>query len=465
MNRVVVVSNRVPAAPRGSQQAGGLAVALDAMMGRRGGLWFGWSGEVTSAGRNAPVIKRDGAVEYATIDLTEVEHRGYYAGYSNDVLWPMLHNLPQLMHFRRSDYDCYMRVNRRFADHLVPMLRPDDAIWVHDYQLMALPGALRARGVTNNAGFFLHVPFPAPEAVAAAPGIKRVLRELMGSDLLGFQTRTDRDNFAATAALLLRAERFDAEHISLDGHAVQLGVFPVEIAAEEFAQTAAAQVQLPPSRRLATSLGGRALLLGIDRMDPTKGLPERLDAYGRLLARRPPRSTTMLNIAAPSREDVPAYRTLRHDLETAAGAINSAFGEPDWTPLRLIAKAQGRDTLAGFMRLARVGVVTPIRDGMNLVAKEFIAAQDPADPGVLILSLFAGAAAQLGSALLVNPHDVESMADAMQQALDMPPGERRERWKLAWNAIRGATPEEWGESFMHVLTDNRLAAMPVVGRA
>jgi len=464
MSRIVVVSNRVPVASR-AQQAGGLAVALQGMMERRGGLWFGWSGEVTKAPRNAPEVVSRGKVDYTTIDLSTAEHEGYYAGYSNDVLWPMLHNLPQQMKFRRRDLDCYMRVNRRFADHLVPLLNSTDAVWVHDYHLMALPGALRARGVTNRAGFFLHVPFPAPEAVAAAPGISTVLHELLSADLLGFQTALDRDNFAATATSLLAAQRLDEHHLALRGHRLRLGVFPVEIDAEEFALTAADEIDGQPARRLAQSISGQSLLFGVDRMDPTKGLPERLDAYGRLLARRSPRSTTFLNIAVPSRQEVPAYRNLRQRLEESAGAINSAYAEPDWTPLRLVAKPQNRKTLSGFMRMARVGVVTPLRDGMNLVAKEFIAAQDPADPGVLILSVFAGAASQLRSSLLVNPHDVDSIADAMHAALDMPLGERRERWAEAWDAISTTKPDQWGANFVQNLAGDGLMAMPAAGRA
>jgi trehalose 6-phosphate synthase len=203
----------------------------------------------------------------------------------------------------------------------------------------------------------------------------------------------------------------------------------------------------------------------VDRLDPTKGLPERLEAFRRVISRRPARSATMLQIAAPSREDVLAYRKLRQEVDSAAGAINSECGEPDWLPLRLLARPQTRDTVAGFMRLARVGVVTPLRDGMNLVAKEYIAAQDPADPGVLVLSRFAGAAAQLDSALLVNPHDAEGMAEALHRALDMPLAERRERWLAGWEAIAGTSPEIWGEDFLRALAPGDLARMPAAGSA
>ena len=464
MSRIVVVSNRVPVPQGNAGQAGGLAVALLGLMQRRGGLWFGWSGAVTETSA-PPGLTQRGGVGYATIDLTEAEHRGYYTGYSNGVLWPMLHSLPHLMSFRRQDLDVYRKVNRRFADNLVPLLRPDDRIWVHDYHLMSLPGALRQRGVLGPTGFFLHVPFPAPEAAAVAPGIRSLVQDVLASDLLGFQTATDRDNFAATAVGFAGAVRTDDNFVELGGRPVRLGVFPAEIAAPEFAATAAAQMETEPYRLLAKSVRGQALLLGVDRLDPTKGLPERLEAFRRVVARRPARSLTMLQIAAPSREDVAAYRRLRQEIDAAAGAINSEFGEPDWTPLRLLARPQTRDTVAGFMRLARVGIVTPIRDGMNLVAKEYIAAQDPADPGVLVLSRFAGAAAQLDSALLVNPHDAEGMAESIVAALDMPLAERRMRWQAAWAAIAGTSPEGWGQDFLRALAPEALDRMPMAGTA
>ena len=464
MSRIVIVSNRVPLPSGNAGKAGGLAVALLGLMERRGGLWFGWSGAVTERA-DAPAFAQRGRIGYATLDLTEVEHRGYYSGYSNGVLWPMLHSLPHLMSFRRQDLETYRRVNRRFAEHLAPLIEPDDRVWIHDYHLMSLPGCLRLRGVRNPTGFYLHVPFPAPDAAAVAPGIRGLVQDVLAADLLGFQTAADRDNFASSAVNFGGARRTGDATMELDGREVRLGVYPAEIDAREFAVTAEAQVQAEPSQLLARSLQGQALLLGIDRLDPTKGIPERLEAFRRLVARRPGRRVAFLQIAAPSREEVDAYRRLRDEIDAASGSINSEFGEPDWLPLRLLARPQARDTLAGFMRLARVGVVTPLRDGMNLVAKEYVAAQDPADPGVLVLSRFAGAAAQLGSSLLVNPHDAEGMAEALQMALDMPLAERRARWRSAWNAIADASPEGWGERFLRSLATDDLAAMPVAGEA
>jgi len=465
MSRIVIVSNRVPVPSGNAGRAGGLAVALLGLMEARGGLWFGWSGAVAERASATPSVAHRAGVDYATLDLTPTDHRGFYAGYSNAVLWPTLHGLPHLMAFRRSDLEAYRRVNRRFADSLAPMLRRDDRVWVHDYHLFSLAQSLRARGIEAPTGFFLHVPFPAPDAVAVAPGIGGLVKDVLACDLLGFQTQLDRDNFAATAQALAGAERSAVDVVAYGGRTVRLGVFAAEIDPLEFAATAHEQSAEAPSRLLARSVEGQALLLGVDRLDPTKGLPERLEAFRRVAARRPARSMTMLQIAAPSREDVLAYRKLRQEIDSAAGSINAEFGEPDWLPLRMLARPQARDTVAGFMRLARVGVVTPLRDGMNLVAKEFVAAQDPADPGVLVLSRFAGAAAQLRSALLVNPHDSEEMAEAISTALDMPRPERCERWRSAQAALAGTSPEKWGAEFLRALTAPALATVPVAGFA
>jgi trehalose 6-phosphate synthase len=456
MTRVVVVSNRVPVPQDNAARAGGLAVALLGLMRERGGLWFGWSGAVTEIPSPRPCTVDHAGVRYATLDLSEAEHRGYYTGYANGVLWPMLHTLPHLMGFRRPDLETYRRVNQRFAAALAPMLRRDDLIWVQDYHLLALPAALRERGASNPLGFFLHVPFPSPDAAAVAPGIRALVRDLLAADLIGFQTPADRDHFAEAAEQFAGARRRGEAMLSPrgEGRLVQLGVFPVEIDAPAFARAAAEHARAEPAQRLLRSLGRQTLLIGVERLDPTKGLPERLEAFARLLTRWPAErgGATFLQIAAPSREEVAAYRELRRGLDEAAGAINSGFGEPDWMPLRLVAKPQPRETVAGYMRLARVGVVTPLRDGMNLVAKEYVAAQDPADPGVLVLSRFAGAAAQLGrAALLVNPHDTEEMAEAMHAALGMAREERYARWRAAWTSIAEASPLGWGEAFLDEL--------------
>jgi trehalose 6-phosphate synthase len=455
MNRLVVVSNRVPALAAAGAQAGGLAVALEALMEQRGGLWFGWSGRTEPAPSETPRRIDAGRVRYATLDLSPEEHDRYYNEFSNSTLWPLLHSMPELMTFDRRNALAYRGVNQRFTDALVPLLGTDDMIWIHDYHLMCMPALLRAQDVRCPIGFFLHIPFPSPDVLASVPEAGALVRDLLACDLIGFQTQNDLDNFAEAAVRLAGAERLSGNCLGIawpDGtdHRVRLGAFPVEIEAREFAAIAEEAWRSLPTERLRRSLAGQQLILGVDRMDPTKGLVQRFAAYRRLLETRPQlhRRVTFLQIAAESRKDVIAYQDLRFQVEKDAGGINSAFSEADWTPLRLIARAGARSTMAGYMREARIGLVTPLRDGMNLVAKEYIAAQDPQDPGVLVLSKFAGAARQLGSALLVNPYDTDEVADTLEQALAMSLQERTERWHTCWAAIEDATALGWGHSFV-----------------
>ncbi|CAH2605013.1 Trehalose-6-phosphate synthase [Rhodovastum atsumiense] len=453
MNRLVVVSNRVPA-PSAGTQAGGLAVALDGLMEKRGGLWFGWSGVIAAGAAGRPaMIERSGSVEYATIDLTQDEHDRYYNAFSNSVLWPLLHTMPELMQYDRRDARVYREVNARMAAALQPLLRPTDLIWVHDYHLMPMAAALRARGVRNPIGFFLHIPFCSPDVLAAAPEMTELVREMLSADLIGFQTDNDVTNFAAAAQVLAGAMRGPGNSLFFGGRRIRLGVFPVEIEARSFAARAAEMAESPAVRRLRRDLEGQRLILGVERLDPTKGLLQRLVGLRRLLEKRQDwrGHLTMLQIAAMSRKDVESYRALRTALDREAGALNADLGEPDWQPLRLVARGVERSTVAGYMRLARVGLVTPLRDGMNLVAKEFVAAQDPADPGVLVLSRFAGSARQLEAALLVNPHDPDAMADALDSALRMGLEERQARWRALWAAIEHRSPLVWGRSFVAAL--------------
>eukprot|EP01037_Dinobryon_pediforme_P016195 gene16195-16371_t len=450
MNRLVVISNRVPL-PSVGPRAGGLAVALDGLMEKRGGLWFGWSGAISPhAADQTPQITRHGAVDYATVDLTPDEHDRYYNGFSNGVLWPLLHSMPDLIQYDRTDAQIYREVNTRLAQTVADLIHPDDLIWVHDYHLLPLPAALREAGVHNPIGFFLHIPFAAPDVMEAAPDMGDLVTSLLSADLIGFQTEADMANFSAAATLLANATRLSNTTLLFQGRRVNLGVFPVEIEAREFAAMAEANARKLPVVRLRQSLPGQTLVLGLDRLDPTKGLLQRISGLRRLLETEPAwkRRLTLLQIAALSRKEVGSYRALRAALDRESGNLNADFGEPDWLPLRMISHGVDRATAAGFMRTARVGLVTPLRDGMNLVAKEFVAAQDPADPGVLILSRFAGAAQQLDAALLVNPHDADAMAEALNSALTMKLPERQARHQAMWDAIEHRTPLGWGRTFL-----------------
>jgi trehalose 6-phosphate synthase len=462
MNRLVVVSNRIPDLSQGAQ-AGGLAVAIGGLVKKRGGLWLGWSGRTAKDSDARTVdLTTEGPVEFATIDLTPQEHHGYYTRFSNGVMWPLLHTLPEMVAYDRRDAETYRQVNTRFADTLVPLLRPSDLIWIHDYHLLPMPALLRARGVHNPIGFFLHVPFPAPDLIASVPDLPGFIKNLLAADLLGFQTGHDVENFTAAAQDFAGAISLRRGWLQVGGRRVRLDAFPVEIDGREFADMGAAAAHSPKSERLRRSLGSQKLIIGVDRLDPTKGLLQRVASLRRFLEKYPDwqRRTTLLQIAAISRHDVPSYRDLRQKLDRESGALNSELGDPDWVPLRLVAKAGPRPVIAGYMRQAAVGLVTPLRDGMNLVAKEYVAAQDPNDPGVLVLSRFAGAAQQLAGALLVNPFDADGVADALNQALRMPLAERQARWAQMWRAIEGTSSAGWGRSFLGTLI--RAASVPTL---
>ena len=458
MSRTIVVSNRVPTPSRlgpEQAQAGGLAVVVRDTLEARGGIWFGWSGEVVASPRSAPRVVQMGNVTFATIDLSREEHQGYYSGFANGVLWPLMHLLPHLVQYRRQDAETYQRVNARMADALVPLLQPDDLIWVQDYHLLLLPAELRARGVRNPIGFFMHIPFPAADMLSTVPGTDRLMRGVLAADLIGLQTTRDVSNFLVAACQIGQARQLEPGVLRTNGRMVRVAAFPVEIEPQPFATLAANAVNADPARRMKTSLIGQSLILGVDRLDPTKGLAERLEAFGRLLERQPEwrGRASMLQIAAASRQDVSAYRDLRREIEAIAGRINAAYGEPDWTPVRLVTRAIKRDTIAGYMRMARVCLVTSLRDGMNLVAKEFVASQDPTDPGVLVLSRFAGAAEQLFDAILVNPNDPEALTDVLDAALRMDLSTRKQRWQKLWQRLQRRSAHEWGADFLAALEE------------
>ncbi len=458
MSRTIVVSNRVPVPARSGAeqaQAGGLAVVMRESLEERGGVWFGWSGEVVANPASAPRLVTKGNVTFATVDLSKREHDGYYSGFANGVLWPLMHLMPHLVQYRREDAEIYRQVNARLADALVPLLKPDDTIWIQDYHLLPLPAELRARGVTQPIGFFLHIPFPSADMLSTVPGTERLVRDMLAADLVGMQTTRDVCNFIAAACQIGQAHQIEPGLLRAGGSMVRVGAFPVEIEPEPFAALAAKSVNADPARRMKASLIGQSLVLGVDRLDPSKGLAERLEAFGRLLERKPEwrGRASMLQIAAASRQDVTSYRNLRRDIEAIAGRINAAYGEPDWTPVRLVTRAVKRDTIAGYMRMARVCLVTSLRDGMNVVAKEFVAAQNSSDPGVLVLSRFAGAAEQLKDAVLVNPNDPEALTEVLDGALRMDLTTRKNHWTRLWRSLVQRSAHDWGVEFLAALEE------------
>jgi len=453
LTRLVVVSNRVTVPKtRQKPQAGGLAVALSGALAEYGGLWFGWDGRISDGVPAAPTVSNVDGIEYATTPLTAGEHEHYYAGFSNSVLWPLCHFMPDRMNYHRDDRAGYAAVNQRFAAQIAGLLRGDEQIWVHDYHLVPLAAELRALGVEQPIGFFLHIPFPSFGLLRAMPDWREWLRALTRFDLIGLQTFQDRRALETSLVYGLGGERVDGG-VRLDGRLVRTVNLPVGVEVDELADMAARTANSRRVRRLVTSLGQRDLMIGVERLDYSKGLPNRIDAYEHLLETRRRRQgrTVFMQIASPSRGGISEYSQLQEQLEAKAGHINGSYADFDWVPMRYLHKTFARGSLLGFFRTARAGVVTPLRDGMNLVAKEFVAAQDPEDPGVLILSELAGAAAELDAALSVNPNDIEGMAEAMDEALAMPLDERIDRWQRMIGVLRANSLDAWRRRYLDAL--------------
>jgi trehalose 6-phosphate synthase len=454
LSRLIAISNRV-AAPSGGKSAGGLAVGILAALRQSGGIWFGWGGKTCHGEPSEPKLERHGEITFATIDIDAKDFDGYYNGYCNGSLWPLFHYMLGVFKYSREHQEAYLRVNQSFVRKLRPLLRDDDRIWVHDYHLIPLAEELRRAGIGQPIGFFLHVPFPGFDVLRTLPGYRRLLGALAQYDVVGFQTAQDCENFlGGLRAAGLGGERGPDGRIAvLDRHII-VGAFPIGIDVEEAEDQAAASMESAAVQRLARDIGQRELVMGVDRLDYSKGLPERFRAFETLLERHPGsrRHLVFLQIASPTRSGVRAYQDIRHELEQSAGHINGRFAEPDWTPIRYINRGISRKMLMGYFRVAKIGLVTPIRDGMNLVAKEFVAAQDPADPGVLVLSRLAGAAAELGeSALLVNPYDPIGVADAILKASEMPLEARQERHATMLQVLRGNDIHAWRKRFMDAL--------------
>ncbi|HLJ21538.1 MAG TPA: trehalose-6-phosphate synthase [Stellaceae bacterium] len=453
MARLVMVSNRLLAPRERVSRAGGLATALRETLQHQGGVWFGWSGEVVDAPSAAARTTTAGRITYATLDLSPDDYDAYYIGYANSTLWPLCHYRLGLIEFRRAAFRGYQRVNANFAKALLPLLRPDDVIWVHDYHLIPLGAELRKLGVTSRIGFFLHIPFPAKEVFLALPDHLALGRALTHYDLVGFQTQNDVDAFLGYLKGETGARVSKDGHVEAFGRSTRVQALPIGIDTDAFVETARIAASAPETVRLARSLTGRSLVIGVDRLDYSKGLPRKIEALGELLEHRPEhrRKVTYLQISPSSRDSVAQYRALRREIDSAAGRVNGRYAEFDWAPVRYLNKSFSRGTLAGFYRLARVGFVAPLRDGMNLVAKEYVAAQNPEDPGVLILSRFAGAARELETALIVNPFDLDSLADALHRGLTMPLSERIARWEPMLDALRMNPIGAWCDRFLALL--------------
>ena len=452
MSRLVVVSNRV-ALPR-EDRAGGLAMGLRGALAEEGGIWFGWSGRKVRHASGELHHEREGNVEYATLDLSYEDFAAYYNGFANRTLWPLLHFRMDLVDYTRETYAGYRRVNALFAAKLAGLLRPDDVVWIHDYHLIPLAQLLREHGVGNRIGFFLHVPMPSSDLLAALPEHRELFAALSSYNLVGFQTVRDLERFQDYVRLFGGGRVLDPGLMETGaGHRFRGGAFPISIDTATIARQSAEAINKPAVKRLRESLGDRALAIGVDRLDYSKGLPDRFRAFERHLERHPDQrgNLTLLQIAPPSRSDVPEYQALRRELEALSGHINGAHAVPDWTPVRYVNRNFAHSILTGFYRLADLGLVTPLRDGMNLVAKEFVAAQDPVDPGVLVLSRFAGAVGELPEALVVNPYDLDGVADTIAIANAMPKPERMQRWRSMMDTLEKNDITAWRRGYLAAL--------------
>jgi trehalose 6-phosphate synthase len=457
--RLVVVSNRVAAPdPSGKGVAGGLAVAVREAFQTQGGLWFGWSGKVTAEPDAHPKIIDKQCVQYALMDLRPIDRQEYYNGFANRALWPTMHYRSGLSEFSRADLAGYLRVNRTFANALARLLQPDDLVWVHDYHLIPLAAELRALGATNPIGYFHHIPWPAPEVFGTLPGSRELLRAVADYDLVGVQIEQDADNLRRGLVQELGAVQRSADLLAVGGRRIRVKSFPIGIDVKGFRQAAE---RVGPNRiveQVLTSLGTRKLIIGVDRLDYSKGIPERMQAFERFLVSNPDQRglITFLQIAPKTRGDVPEYATLSRAVNQTLGRINGGLGEPGWVPIHYVTSTYPRPVLARLCRLARIGLVTPMRDGMNLVAKEYIAAQDAADPGVLILSKFAGAAQQLTDALIVNPSDKFEVAQAIREGLHMSRDERVSRWEVMFRRLGEQDVTWWAATYVRDLAASKL---------
>jgi trehalose 6-phosphate synthase len=460
---LVVVSNRVARGAANEPITGGLAAALLPVVEGSGAIWVGSSGRVRDSLQKEPFaeIEALGAGALALVDLPAAHYGGYYEGFANSALWPALHSRSDLIQASQGHYFSYREVNAFMARALLRFSKRETMFWVQDYHLLTLGAELRDLGVHEPIGFFLHTPWPARSVIEGVPHHRELIEAMLAYDLIGFQTEEDCNNFVGYLRAVPDLKFCDDIVFSAHGR-TRLAVFPIGIDAEKFALSAAKAVTHPDVSRLRRSLNGERLAIGVDRLDYSKGLINRVSAFDRMWTTHPSlvRTVSLLQIATLSRGSIDAYGKLQCEVAKLVGEVNGRHGEVDWTPIRYLNKGFSQAVLAGLYRTAQVGVVTPLHDGMNLVAKEYVAAQHPADPGVLVLSKFAGAANELDAALLVNPHDIDGMARAIATALSMPLTERRMRYEAMMAKLREHTIHKWFADFTEALQECRIHRGP-----
>lgn len=453
VGRVVIVSSQLP-----ELAAGPAEVQTDVIpaTGEEGDLWFGWSGKISERKTSTVSHRSTSGKNHAMVDLSQRDYDDWHAGYASKVLRPLLHHRSDLVQFSQRLFDGYLRVNELFAEVMSGFLEPSDTIWVHDYPFFPLGEMLRRRGVKNPIGFFLHSPLPDAGVLATLPAHRKIFEPMAGYDLVGVQTQKDRRALEDYFLRELGAQARLADRLRMvDGRTFRLGVFPASVATRSLAGSAAQSASSQETRDLNVSLGGKALIIGVDPPDYTQGLLQKFHAFAHLLESRPELAAkiTLMQIAPCSGHQTGPYTGIRKELERYAGHLNGKFATPEWVPLRYINRSVQPSVLVGYYRAARVALVTPLRDGMSLVAKEYIACQDPSDPGVLVLSRFAGGADELEGALLVNPADTKEVADALLEALRMPLSARRNRWRTMMRALHSNDVENWRHTFLSALLE------------
>ncbi|MDC0713601.1 bifunctional alpha,alpha-trehalose-phosphate synthase (UDP-forming)/trehalose-phosphatase [Stigmatella sp. ncwal1] len=460
MSRLLLVSNRLPVTVKAEKDqvsvvrsAGGLATGLSGPHERSGGLWIGWPGDVSrlSPEQRTKVDAQLADLRCVPLYLSASEVSRFYEGYSNRVLWPLCHYLLDRMPQQDRDWDAYAKVNERFAELVASHYQPGDTIWVHDYQLMLVPGLLRKRLPEARIGFFHHIPFPSSEIFRTLPRREALVRGLLGADLVGFHTTSYVHHFSNTLLQVLGLET-EVDHVTHEGRTVRLGAFPMGIDAASFERLAQEQGTLDEVKVLRERATGQRLLVGVDRLDYTKGIPRRLLAVQRLLEREPSLRgrVRFIQVAVPSRTQVEDYAAYREEVDELVGRINGLYGTIHNVPVHYLYRSLNERQLTALYRGADVMLVTPIRDGMNLVAKEFCAAR-PDEDGVLLLSEFAGAANELCEATSVNPYDVEGMTDAILKALEMPATERQQRMRALRARVKAHDVHWWVGRFLDTL--------------
>ena len=468
VQRLLIVSNRLPVSARTTDSdvrivpsEGGLATALRPWHERSDALWIGWPGEIqapTDARRGFDEGLRERRIVPVHLSGDHVER--YYNGFANRILWPVFHYLIDRLPIDADGWDAYQEVNEAFAEVVAQEYRPDDTIWVHDYHLMLLPALLRQRLPDARIGFFLHIPFPSSEVFRILPWRREILNGLVGADLVGFHTFAYMRHFLTS---LLHVDGIEAsiDRVCVDGREVKLGVFPMGVDAAAFAELAADDDVRARAEAIRSAASGRRIVLGIDRLDYTKGIPRRLEAVERLLQREPQLRDEMryIQVAVPSRDAVDSYQEFRKDVEERVGHVNGACGTLRSLPVHYVHRSVSPQDLVALYCAADVMLVTPLRDGMNLVAKEFIASRVD-DDGVLVLSEFAGAAAELNGAMNVNPYDVEGLADSIGRALSMPAEERRARMRGLRRRVLAHDVHAWVDTFLGQLNTLRPSAPP-----